>query len=139
MSWKSLAGAGVIGALVLVGSPAAQADETPTPTPTPTATTKGGQQRLHARAARLCARADRVERRVNRLITRFSAGPGTRGSIQWVQARADRVRAKDPALADIIDGRARIRQSRLNTLQLRKQQLPKVEAWCASHGLGAGG
>jgi hypothetical protein len=138
MSWQTLASAGVIGALVLVGTPAAQAD-TSTPTPTPTATTKAGQQRLHARATRMCARVDRVERRVNRLITRLSAGPGVRGSVQRVQARADRIRATDPALAEIIDGRARIRQSRLTTLRLRQQQLPKVEAWCASHGLGTTG
>jgi hypothetical protein len=138
MSWQTLTGAGVIGALMVVGTPAAQAD-TPPPTPTPTATSKVTQQRLHARAVLLCARAHRVERRVDRLNTRLSAGPGTRGSVQWVQAKADRVRAKDPALADIIDGRARIRQSRLNTLRLRKQQLPKVTAWCGSHGLDTAG
>jgi hypothetical protein len=134
MSWQTLTGAGVIGALMVVGMPAAQAD-TP-PTPTPTATSTAGQQRLHARAVLLCARVHRVERRVDRLITRFSAGPDKRGSVQWVRAKADQVRAKDPALADIIDRRAQIRQSRLNTLQLRKQQLPKVVAWCGSHGLG---
>jgi hypothetical protein len=136
MSWQTLTGAGVIGALMVVGTPAAQATDTPTPTPTPTAGSTVQQQRLHARAVLLCARVDRVERRVNRLTTRLSAGPETRGSVRWVQAKADRVRAKDAALADIIDGRARIRQSRLNTLQLRKQQLPKVTTWCASHGLG---
>jgi hypothetical protein len=140
MSWKTLVGAGAIGALVIVGSPAAQADtSTPAPTPSSTATNKAGQARLHVRAVRLCRRASRVEPRVNRLVTRLSAGPGTRGSIQFLQARANRVRAKDAALADILDGRVAIRQSRLHTLQLRRQQLPKVTAWCATHDLKSGG
>ncbi|GAA2082691.1 hypothetical protein GCM10009780_20910 [Actinomadura alba] len=134
-------GAGVVGALVFAGGPAAQAD---TPTPSPTASSKSAapdksaQDRLAKRAKRMCARADRVEKRVDRLVKRLSAGPAARGSIQRLQKRAAAVRSKDAALADILDGRVRIRQSRLSTLKLRQQQLPKVEKWCESHGFRTG-
>jgi hypothetical protein len=99
------------------------------------------QDRLAKRAKRMCARAERVEPRVNRLVNRLSAGPATRGSVQRLQKRAAAVRARDAALAEILDGQVRIRQSRLATLKLRQQNLPKVEKWCDAHGYrdGAGG
>ncbi|MBC6457848.1 hypothetical protein [Actinomadura sp. HBU206391] len=137
-------GAGAVGALVFVGGPVAQAD-TPTPSPTtssesaqPAKPGKSAQDRLAKRAKRMCARADRVEKRVDRLVKRLSAGPGTRGSVQRLQKRAATVRSKDAARADILDGQVRIRQSRLNTLKLRQQNLPKVDKWCDSHGFRDG-
>jgi hypothetical protein len=56
----------------------------------------------------MCARVDRVEQRVDRLITRLSAGPDTRGSVKWSQKRAAAVRSKDAARAELIDGRVGI-------------------------------
>jgi hypothetical protein len=133
MSLKTLVGAGAVGLLVFTAVPAAQAA---TPTPAPTATQSATQKKLKARAHRLCARVDKVQHRVDRVAGRLSAGADKRGSVKWLQARAKTVRAKDPARAELLDGRARVAQARLATLQVRKQQLPKVAKWCGEHGLG---
>ncbi|MCW2901159.1 MAG: hypothetical protein JWO67_3424 [Streptosporangiaceae bacterium] len=137
MSLKTLVGAGAVGALLVIGGSAAQA-ATNQSAPSPTAKPKVAQQQPGARAHRLCGRIDKAEQRVDRRIARLSAGPGQRGSVKWLQARAAAVRAKDPARADLADGRVRIQQSKLNTLQLRKQQLPKVAKWCDTHGAAGG-
>jgi hypothetical protein len=132
MTRKLLAGVGLATVLTLsAAAPAALADS---PTPTPSAPGQQARPDLTKRAARLCKRVPKVQQRVTRLTARFSGDAKTRGSVQWLQARANRVRPQDPALAGIIDGRAKIRQSRLATLKLRADQLPKVAAWCKAHG-----
>ncbi|MCW2885969.1 MAG: hypothetical protein QOE54_1515 [Streptosporangiaceae bacterium] len=132
MRRKILTGVGLATVLTLsAGAPAASADS---PTPGPSAPGPQAKPDLTKRAARLCKRVPKVEQRVTRLTARFSGDPNTRGSVLWLQAKADKVRPKDAALADIIDGRAKIRQSRLATLKLRADQLPKVAAWCKAHG-----
>jgi hypothetical protein len=145
MSLKTLVGAGAVGVLVFTAVPAAQAGTT-TPTPAPKVSQSAPEQsapkhgaapeQLKARAHRLCARVDKVRHRVDRIAGRLSAGAGKRGSVKWLQARAEAVRAKNPAKAELLDGRARVAQARLATLQVRKQQLPKVAKWCDEHGLG---
>lgn len=135
MSRTRVASAGLALMLVMGGASAAAADPS---TPAPSVTTADGTRPGPA-AKRLCARADRVDARPGRPATRFSAGPRTRGSVRWLQARADQVRPRDPEFAAILDDRAKIRESRLRTLRLRQRQLPKVKQWCASHGLGSGG
>ena len=140
MSLKTLVGAGAVGVLVFTAVPAAQA-ATPTPTPTATQSAAPKQQsatpkQLKARAHRLCARVDKVQHRVDRVAGRLSAGADKRGSVKWLQARANAVRAKNPAKAELLDGRARVGQARLATLQVRREQLPKVAKWCDEHGLG---
>ncbi|RAY11507.1 hypothetical protein DPM19_29830 [Actinomadura craniellae] len=121
MRGKAWAGAALGVALVFTATPAS-ADPTPKP------------KDLGKRAKQMCARADRAVDRVDRLITRFEGDAKTRGSVAWMNDRAAKVRAKDPARADIIAGRAKIRQSRLATLKLRKQNLPKVQKWCTDRG-----
>jgi hypothetical protein len=147
MSLKTLVGAGAVGVLVFTAVPAAQA-ATPTPTPTATQSATPKKQsatpkqqsatpkQLKARAHRLCARVDKVQHRVDRVAGRLSAGADKRGSVKWLQARATVVRAKNPAKAELLDGRARVGQARLATLQVRREQLPKVAKWCDEHGLG---
>jgi hypothetical protein len=133
-----LTGVGLATVLALsAAAPSALADS---PTPSPSAPAQKGQkaqkaqQRLEKRATRLCSRAPKVSEQVTRLTARFSGDVNTAGSVLWLQAKADRVRPKDAAMADLIDGHAKIRQSRLATLKLRAEQLPKVTAWCKAHG-----
>lgn len=150
-----LAGTGLAAVLMVgpamgVALPAA-ADETRTPSNAPSSSaapnaptapsglTGPGKRRLERRADRLCRRVPEVDARLTRVIARVSGGADTRGSVQWLRARADRVRAKNPTFADLLDSRAEIRQARLPVLRLRKQELPKVTAWCKAHGRPAGG
>ncbi|HEV7932774.1 MAG TPA: hypothetical protein VGP70_10725 [Actinomadura sp.] len=107
MSLKTLVGAGAAGVLVFTAVPAAQA-ATPTPTATQSAAPKqqsATPKQLKARAHRLCARVDKVQHRVDRVAGRLSAGADKRGSVKWLQARANAVRAKNPAKAELLDGR----------------------------------
>jgi hypothetical protein len=141
MTRMILTGVGLATVLALsAAAPSALADS---PTPSPSAPVQKGQkaqkaqkaqQRLEKRATRLCSRAPKVSEQVTRLTARFSGDVNTQGSVLWLQAKADRVRPKDAAMADLIDGHAKIRQSRLATLKLRAEQLPKVTAWCKAHG-----
>jgi hypothetical protein len=125
-----LVGTGLATVLTLsAAAPAALADS-----PSPSVPAQKAQPDLAKRAARLCKRVPKVQERVTRLTARFSGDVNTRGSVLWLQAKADQVRPKDAALAEIIDGRAKIRQSRLATLKLRAEQLPKVATWCKAHG-----
>lgn len=133
MARMILVGAGLATVLsVGAAAPAALADTT-SPSPKPTANTA-----LHKRGARMCKRIPKVEARVAKLTARFSADAGTRGSVLWLQARADKVRAKNPTLAAVIDDRAKIREARLGVLKLRADELTKVTAWCQAHGFTVG-
>ena len=131
-----LASAGLAGYLVLGTATAAlAADGSPSPSPLkPTAS----KRILGQRAKRVCKREPRVAKRVDKLIARFSGDATTRGSVLWLKARADKVRASDAQLASIIDSRAQIRQSRINTLKLRQGELAKVASWCSTHGYSTG-
>lgn len=81
-----------------------------------------------------CKREPKQAARVNKLIARFSGDATTKGSVQWLNARAAKVQAKDPALAAIITDRANARQSQLNTLKIRKDELAKIAAYCGTKG-----
>lgn len=95
--------------------------------------------RLERRADRLCERAAKAGPRIDRAVARISGDATTRGSVLWLRAKADQVRATDPTLAGLLESRAQIREARLPVLKLRRQELPKVTAWCDAHDHPAGG
>jgi adenylosuccinate lyase len=120
-----LAGAAL--ALVLTGTTGvAVADTGPTAKPSANPTTAAKN------VAKFCARVDRVSKRIDRLTGRISAGPDQRGSVRWLQARADKARTKNPQRAALIDQRIGLRQNRLAVLKLRRQGLTKAQTWCAA-------
>ncbi|POM26729.1 hypothetical protein BTM25_11350 [Actinomadura rubteroloni] len=119
-----LAGAAL--ALVLTGTSGVAVADTG-PTAKPTAAPKTAKH-----VAKFCARVDRVSKRVDKLTGRISGGPDQRGSVRWLQARADKVRTKNPQRAALIDQRIALRQNRLAVLKLRDQGLTKAQTWCAT-------
>lgn len=128
-----LAGAG-LAAVLAVGTATAALADSSTPAAKPT-TTKPTTTKQHKRGvAALCEREPKQAARADKLIARLSGDAGTKGSVQWLNARAAKVQAKDPALAAIITDRAQERQSQLATLKIRKDELAKTAAWCGTKG-----
>lgn len=122
-----LAGVGLAGVLAAGTATAALAD-------TLSSSPSGTAQQKSQDAARRCMQEPRRAARVDRLIAKFSGDAKTRGSVQWLQARAAKAQANDAALAAIIKDQAKIRQSQLATLKLRKDELGKIAQWCSAKG-----
>lgn len=79
-----------------------------------------------------CARIPNLQRRTANLLERLPADEDTRGSIAWVQARADEARADGrEELADALDDRATVLTEKLDVLPLRQERLAELEQHCA--------
>jgi hypothetical protein len=128
-----LVGAGLAGCLVVGSAGVAMATDG-SPSPSSPASPSAKPTSDAQRATRLCGREPKVAARVEKRLTRLTGDASTRGSVAWLQARATKVRARDPQLAAIIDDRVKIRQSLIPTLKLRQDELGKVVTWCAAHG-----
>lgn len=131
MTWTSRAGRVVVGGAavgaLLVGGGAvagAQADapeSTAPPGPGPVTITLSADQ-----VTRLCdRRLPRIERRATRLIERIEGDAGTRGSAEWLRARADRERAAGR------EASARLLAERADRRAERVDQLAGVTRWAA--------
>lgn len=86
----------------------------------------------------LCRRVPRLERRVNRAITRLDAGVGTRGSIARLQDRVNLATTeKHAAVAKLLGDRLTFRKSLLPNLEQRRTDLKSVADWCLTNGDGS--
>jgi hypothetical protein len=86
-------------------------------------------------AKRLCKRAPRIEKRIERRLHRLN-GPVTRlGSINRLEKRLELARKADhDAVASYLGDRLKNRRALPHKLQERKKDLSKVQSWCKSHG-----
>lgn len=128
-----LAGVGVAGVLAIGGTAtAALADSGSATTAQPSGSTHAakGSRAL----ARLCDREPRRAQRVDRLIARYSGSATTKGSVAWLNARAAKLQSTNPGLAKIISDEAKVRQSQINTLKLRKNTQADTVSYCAAKG-----
>lgn len=104
----------------------------------PAAATAGKAPKTDGAKA-LCRRVPRLERRIDRAITRLDAGAGTRGSIVRLQDRVDIAnREGHTAVAKLLGDRLTYRKSLLPNLQQRQSDLKSVASWCASGAAGTG-
>ncbi|MEU4847552.1 hypothetical protein [Streptomyces gilvosporeus] len=89
-------------------------------------------------AKRLCHRVPRLERRIDRRITRFE-GPVTRpGSIAFLERRiANAKKAHHTAIATFLGDRLTARKEMLTNLKKAKPDLKEVAAWCEANNGGA--
>ncbi|MEU6575311.1 hypothetical protein [Streptomyces sp. NPDC046805] len=119
---------GLAAAALLAGATgAAVADGTSAPTPA-----RDG-------AARLCKRAPKIDRRIDRALKRLDAGAGRRGSIARLERRVDNAKkAGHDEIATFLQHRLEFRKSLVPTLQQRKKDLADVRTWCEDNGRGAG-
>lgn len=109
-----------IGALAIGGATASADTGTAPPSSPPTA--QVGQQLCGVRIPALLARIDRVSARIN-------GDAGTRGSVAWLTAKADRARtAGNAPLADLLGARATARSARLTELTQLKTAVQRVQS-----------
>jgi hypothetical protein len=97
---------------------------------TPATTAKGEGDGAKA----LCRRAPRLEKRIERVLTRLN-GPATeKGSIAYLQERVQDAQAKgDTAVATYLNDRLTFRKSLVGTLQQRETDLKSVQSWCTTN------
>lgn len=102
----------VLGALLVTTAPVATAQE-------PVTITIDQEQ-----VTRLCdRRLPKIEDRVTRLLTRITADADTRGSADWLRARANRERsAGRETSAELLDERAERRAGRVD-------DLTRIQGW----------
>jgi hypothetical protein len=111
---NTLITAAIAAGLVLTGATTAAAADEPV-----TVTLSADQVRF------LCEkRLPRIEKRVDRLLTRVTGDAGVRGSAEWLRARAAKEReAGRETSADLLDERADRRLGRVDDLTAIKQRV----------------
>ncbi|SDN21738.1 hypothetical protein SAMN04487981_104105 [Streptomyces sp. cf386] len=114
-------------ALLLGGSGVAAADGA-SPTSSPSAGPAGDG------AQALCKRAVRIEKRIEKSLTRLNGPVSVRGSIARLQQRVDNAKAAGhDAVETYLNGRLAYRKSLVPTLQQRSKDLAKVSDWCEAN------
>jgi len=114
--------------LLAAGITSATAESTPAPASTPTG--DGAQA--------LCARAPRIDRRIDRALDRLNAGADRRGSIARLQRRVDNAKkAGHDEIATYLQDRLDFRRSLVPTLQQRQKDLVDLKTWCQDNDNGA--
>lgn len=112
-------------ALLATGTGAAAADSSPVPAP------KGDG------AKALCRRVPKIDRRIDRALTRLDGGVTVRGSVARLQQRVDNAKnAGHDQIATFLQDRLTFRKSLVTTLQQRQKDLGGVKTWCADHAGG---
>ncbi|MDI5967718.1 hypothetical protein POF50_035080 [Streptomyces sp. SL13] len=82
-------------------------------------------------AKALCRRVPKLERRVNKAVTRLDAGAGTPGSIARLQDRVNNATSEGhTAVAKLLGDRLTYRKSLLPNLKQRQTDLKSVADWC---------
>lgn len=90
-----------------------------------------GQTRFEARVDCLCGRVPSATDRVERALDRINGDADVRGSILWLQDRADRARdAGREDLAELIEGRIDIQIERIDVLEARLDWLSEAAMKC---------
>ena len=83
------------------------------------------------RADRLCDRVPRLQHRVDRVLDRIQGDADRRGSIAWLEERAQRAAGEGhDDLATFLEHRATIRTARIDVLEARLDALVAAASWC---------
>nr|WP_033306969.1 hypothetical protein [Streptomyces iakyrus] len=98
----------------------------------PTASASAGPTGDGAQA--LCKRAVRIDKRIDKALTRLNGPVSARGSIARLQQRVDNARtAGHDEVETYLNGRLTHRKSLVPTLQQRDKDLSKVSDWCKAN------
>ncbi|MET7891139.1 hypothetical protein [Streptomyces mirabilis] len=112
----------------LFGAAGAATADAATPAPSGTPTGDG---------AALCKRAPKIDRRIDRILTRLRADASQRGSIARLEQRvANAKSAGHTQIETYLNDRLTVRRSLVPTLETRQKDLADVEKWCGAHDNG---
>ncbi|WP_369360666.1 hypothetical protein [Streptomyces sp. cg2] len=127
-----LAGLALAGT-VAAGAPSYAADSA-APASTATAHAKGPKG---DGAKALCRRVPKLEKRIEKRITRMTGDVGTRGSIKYLEQRiANAKKADHQAIATFLGDRLTTRKTLLPLLKQKQTDLKAVATWCSTHNDG---
>lgn len=92
--------------------------------------------RVKHRLDRMCHRLPRVESRTDQILERVNGDETTRGSLLWLDAKANQARENGhPDLASVIDSRRTIRAAAVPFLEVRQAELANIRGICIDHGI----
>ncbi|MBP5911743.1 MULTISPECIES: hypothetical protein [Streptomyces] len=98
----------------------------------PTSSASAGPKGDGAQA--LCKRAVRIDKRIDKALTRLNGPASVRGSLARLQQRVDNAKAAGhDEVETYLDGRLTHRKSLVPTLQQRDKDLAKVSDWCKAN------
>ncbi|MEU5304650.1 hypothetical protein ACH4YO_02325 [Streptomyces noursei] len=127
-----------LAALALAGSVAAGAPSYAAGSTAPAATATAHAKGPKGDGAKaLCRRVPKLEKRIEKRITRMEAGAGTRGSITYLEQRiANAKKADHQAIATFLGDRLTTRKTLLPLLKQKQTDLKAVATWCGTHHNG---
>ncbi|MDH3683412.1 MAG: hypothetical protein OEV40_26125 [Acidimicrobiia bacterium] len=100
-------------------------------------TTEGAEHRHHPRLRRLCNRVPRVEERANRILERIKGDETVRGSLAWLDLKAQEARDNDrPQLATVLENRRNTRAKAVEVIELRLVEVETIHQICIDQGFG---
>ncbi|MEU5211945.1 hypothetical protein [Streptomyces sp. NPDC020742] len=127
-----LAGLALAGSVLTTAAPAnAAASDGTSPKPSASAPAAAGHGKGH-RHKGLCARVPRLEKRIDRALTRINGSEQTRGSIARLERRVEKARAKHrDEVATFLQDRLNHRKEMKPFLTRERTDLKAVATWCA--------
>lgn len=97
--------------------------------------TEGAEHRHRPRLRRLCNRVPRVEERANRVLDRINGDETVRGSLAWLDLKAQEARDNDrPQLATVLENRRNTRAKAVEVIELRLVEVETIKQICIDHG-----
>lgn len=123
-------------AVLFAGTGTALADtSTAAPASAPAAASAKAAKGDGARA--LCKRAPKIDKHIDRALTRLNGSAGTRGSISRLEKRVAKAKAAGhTAIATFLNDRLAHRKPLVPRLEKAKNDLAKVESWCQANNGG---
>jgi hypothetical protein len=126
---KTIAVALTTTAALLTAAGAATADDA---SPSPSATVQGDGARV------LCKRAPKIDKRIDRALTRLNGPADRRGSIARLEQRIAAAKtAGHDQIETYLNDKLTFRKALVPMLQQRKKDLAQVTTWCAANNDGA--
>ncbi|MER5660617.1 hypothetical protein, partial [Streptomyces mirabilis] len=98
-----------------------------------------GEDGRAGRGRRVVQRPDapKIDRRIDRILTRLRADASQRGSIARLEQRvANAKSAGHTQIETYLNDRLTVRRSLVPTLETRQKDLADVEKWCGAHDNG---
>lgn len=132
MKLRFLAAPVIAAGIVLGSTGTAFASDTSTTTPPARAELSTAQS---ARLKVACARIPNIITRTENLQKRLPGDANTKGSIAWVEAKADKAEAAGRVdVAVSLNNRASVMKAKEATLSTQLANLHKAQDFCAKHG-----
>ncbi|HLF59929.1 MAG TPA: hypothetical protein VI980_01960 [Acidimicrobiia bacterium] len=90
-------------------------------------------ERREQRLDMACARVPNLTTRVENVLARINGDAETRGSIAWLETKAEQARENGrEQLAEFIENRIAVRTERIDVLEIRLDNLAEAAVFCQS-------